>query len=88
MDTLVAIFANSLICSLLLFQTVRMLRKRKARYLSTSLLLLMLPATTCWTVFGWLENKQVMFLFGMVTLLLNLVTLALYLTRSYRIMAR
>lgn len=89
MDTLVAIFANSLVCSLLLFQSIRMLRRRKARYLSIGLLLLMLPATLCWTVFGFMENKHIMFLAGTATLLLNLGTLMLYIsTKHFRIMAK
>ncbi|MDF2189117.1 hypothetical protein [Paraflavitalea sp. CAU 1676] len=89
MDTLVAIFANSLVSSLLLFQSIRLLRKRKARYLSVSLLLLMLPATLCWTVFGWLESKQVMFACGMATFLLNIVTLMLYVSsKNFRILPK
>lgn len=89
MDTLVAIFANSLVCSLLLSQSFRMLRKRKARYLSTGLLLLMLPATLCWTVFGWMESKQLMFAFGMATFLLNIGTLMLYISsKHFRLLSK
>jgi|GEM_PF-1206739 len=85
MDTLVAIFANSLVSSLLLFQSIRLLKKRKARYLSVGLLLLMLPATLCWAVFGYLENKQIMLTCGVGTFLLNVVTLFLYINaRSFR----
>ena len=61
MDTLVAITANSLVCSLLLSQLVRLFKRRKARHLSIGLLLLMLPATLCWAIFGYLEGKQLMF---------------------------
>lgn len=89
MDTLVAIFANSLVSSLLLFQSIRLLKRRKARYLSVGLLLLMLPATLCWAVFGWLESKQIMFACGVGTFLLNVVTLYLYLNaRSFRMMTK
>lgn len=89
MDTLVAIFANALVSSLLLFQSIRILRGRKARYLSVGLLLLMLPATLCWTVFGWLESKQIVFAFGFTSFLLNMATLMLYVSaRHYRYMSR
>lgn len=89
MDTLVAIFANALVSSLLLFQSIRILRGRKARYLSVGLLLLMLPATLCWTVFGWLESKQIVFAFGFTSFLLTLATLMLYVSaRHYRYMSR
>lgn len=85
MDTLVAIFANSLVSSLLLFQSIRLLKRRKARYLSVGLLLLMLPATFCWAVFGYLESKQIMLACGIGTFLLNVVTLFLYVNaRSFR----
>ena len=90
MDTLVAMFANSLICSLLLSQLVRLFRKRKARYLSIGLLLLLLPATLCWAVFGWLEGKQVMFACSMGTILLIILTLMVYISnsRSLRVTAK
>ncbi|AXY74394.1 hypothetical protein D3H65_10570 [Paraflavitalea soli] len=85
MDTLVAIFANSLVSSLLLFQSIRLLKRRKARFLSIGLLLLMLPATLCWAVFGYLDNKDVMLACGAGTFLLNVVTLFLYIqARSFR----
>ncbi len=82
MDTLVAIFANSLVCSLLLSQLIRLCKGKKARYLSTGLLLLMLPATLCWAVFGYLEGKQLMFLCSIGTALLNVLTLMMYINSS------
>jgi uncharacterized protein with PQ loop repeat len=88
MDTLVAIFANSLVSSLLLFQSIRLLKKRKARYLSVGILVLMMPATLCWTIFGWMEGKQIMLACGLATFLLNIVTLTLYLSAKFRMLPK
>lgn len=87
MDAQIAIFANSLVCFVLLPQMIRLLRKKKARYLSVSTLLLMLPATVCWTVFAWLDHSQLIFAFCLMTALLNILTLTLYVgtTRHVRI---
>jgi uncharacterized protein with PQ loop repeat len=88
MDAQIAIFANSLVCFVLVPQMIRLFRKKKARYLSVSTLLLMLPATTCWTIFAWLEHSQLVFAFSLMTALLNILTLTLYVstTRHFRIL--
>jgi uncharacterized protein with PQ loop repeat len=82
MDTLVAIFANSLVCALLFSQLVRLYKGRKARHLSIGLLVLLLPATLCWAIFGYLESKQLMFLSSIGTTLLTILTLGVYIATS------
>jgi uncharacterized protein with PQ loop repeat len=58
MDTLVALAANALICVILLPQLIRLFKKKKARYLSTWLLVLIMPTALSWGVFGWLEHQN------------------------------
>jgi uncharacterized protein with PQ loop repeat len=82
MDTLVALAANALICVILLPQLIRLFKKKKARYLSTWLLVLIMPTALSWGVFGWLEHQNMVVASSATTILLNVLTLVLYLTSS------
>ncbi len=82
MDTLVALAANTLICLILLPQLIRLFKRKKARYLSTWLLVLMIPTALSWGVFGWLEHQNMVIASSVTTMLLNLLTLGLYLTSN------
>lgn len=82
MDNLVALASNALICLVLLPQLIRLFKKKKAHYLSFWLLVLIMPATLCWGVFGWLEHQNVIVASSLTTTFVNLLTLVLYLSRS------
>jgi uncharacterized protein with PQ loop repeat len=82
MDNLVALASNTLICLVLLPQLIRLFKKKKARYLSFWLLVLIMPATLCWGVFGWLEHQNMIVAYSLTTAFVNLLTLVLYLTSN------
>jgi len=81
MDPFVALISNTLICIVLLPQMIRLFKKKKARYLSFWLLVLIMPATICWGVFGWLEHQNMVFAYSIMTVSVNVLTLVLYLSR-------
>lgn len=78
MDTLVALAANTLICLILVPQLIRLYKKKRARHVSLWLLLLVLPATLTWGIFGWLENKQLVVACSVMTVLINIITIILF----------
>lgn len=82
MDNLVALASNALICLVLLPQLIRLFKKKKARYLSVGLLMLIMPATLCWGVFGYLEHQHMIVAYSLTTAFVNLLTLVLYISRN------
>lgn len=85
MDAVFAILANSLVCLLLVPQLIRLFKGKKARNLSLLLLILILPVTLCWCVFGWLDQQRLIFGYSVMNILLTVLTLILFVTSPYHL---
>ena len=88
METLFGILANSMICLFLLPQLIRLCKRKRARYISFGLLLLVLPATLCWAVFGWLEQENLVVVSSLIAVVMDILTLILYINSPHKLHTR